>query len=113
MNACFVAYAFTRAALSFALTATPTNCTVPAYCFTSDMSCGSSARQFSHHVAQNSITTGPLPMYAERFASWPSSVCTTAAGAGLPTGIPSSPCCAAAVPAAAIIAIAPKMFRIM
>ena len=33
---------------------------------------GSSSRQFGHHVAQNSRSTGPFPTYCARFTAFPS-----------------------------------------
>src|SRR5205807_2174559 len=52
--------------------------------------CGSSSRQFGHHVAQNSMSTGVLPTYCARSDGFPSSVSTAAAGALVPIAIPMS-----------------------
>ena len=82
--------AFTRSGVSFTDTATPTNFTCVPYFFAAASSVGSSSLQFGHHVAQNSMTTGVLPMYCARSDSLPSSVCTFADGAVLPTSMPRS-----------------------
>ena len=75
-----------------------TNVTFLPYAASAFFIAGSNCSQFSHHVAQNSMTAGPFATFA-RSTVLPSRVCRVAAGATLPRGRPES--CARAADGAA------------